>query len=251
MLSGAWPYPRIIAHRGGGAHAPENTLAAIAVAARMGARMVEFDTMLTADGTAVLMHDETLTRTTTATGRIDEYSEADLARIDAGARWHPAFAGEPVPTLAQALELCIRLGLCVNVEIKPVQHAEAKTGEVVGRLCAAVRRDRWPAGLPPPLLSSFSEASLAAAARVAPELPRALLCDPVPADWRERARALGASALHCPAQCEPDRGSLIAPIADAGLPVLYYTVNDATLAETLMASGAAGLFTDRLDRLLS
>ncbi|MCC7182116.1 MAG: glycerophosphodiester phosphodiesterase [Rhodocyclaceae bacterium] len=250
-MSGAWPYPRIIAHRGGGAHAPENTLAAIAVAARMGARMVEFDTMLTADGTAVLMHDETLTRTTTATGRIDEYSEADLARIDAGARWHPAFAGEPVPTLAQALELCIRLGLCVNVEIKPVQGADAKTGEVVGQLCAAVRRDRWPAGLPPPLMSSFSEASLAAAARVAPELPRALLCDPVPADWRERARTLGASALHCPAQCEPDRGSLITLIADAGLPVLYYTVNDATLAETLMANGAAGLFTDRLDRLLS
>lgn len=251
MLRGAWPYPRIIAHRGGGAHAPENTLAAIAVAARMGARMVEFDTMLAADGVAVLMHDETLSRTTTATGRINEYSEADLARIDAGARWHPAFAGEPVPTLAQALDLCIQLGLCVNVEIKPVQHTDARIGEVVGRLCTAVWRNRWPSGLPPPLLSSFSEASLAAAARVAPELPRALLCDPVPADWRKRARALGASALHCPAHSQPGRGSLTSLIADAGLPVLCYTINDAALAKTLMASGAAGLFTDRLDRLLT
>jgi glycerophosphoryl diester phosphodiesterase len=64
----AWPHPRLIAHRGGGALAPENTLAGLRTAASLGYRGVEFDVMLSADGTPVLIHDETLERTTDGRG---------------------------------------------------------------------------------------------------------------------------------------------------------------------------------------
>ena len=60
----SWPYPRIVAHRGGGALAPENTLGAIRLGASMGFKGVEFDVMLTADAMPIIIHDETLERTT-------------------------------------------------------------------------------------------------------------------------------------------------------------------------------------------
>jgi hypothetical protein len=94
-------YPRIIAHRCGGALAPENTLAGLRLAARLGCRGVEFDAMLAADGVPVLIHDETLERTTSgwAGGRYGLRFAAARCRR----RHHPAFAVEPLPTLDQAL----------------------------------------------------------------------------------------------------------------------------------------------------
>ena len=77
-------YPRIIAHRCGGALAPENTLAGLRVAARLGCRGVEFDAMLAADGVPVLIHDETLERTTSGLGRVTDSESAQLIRLDAG-----------------------------------------------------------------------------------------------------------------------------------------------------------------------
>jgi glycerophosphoryl diester phosphodiesterase len=65
----SWPYPRLIVHRLGGALAPENTLAGLAVAARLGCKAVEFDVMLSRDGVALVIHDETLERTTSGSGR--------------------------------------------------------------------------------------------------------------------------------------------------------------------------------------
>ncbi len=101
-----WPWPRVLAHRGGGTLAPENTLGAIRFGLAHGFRAIEFDAMLAADSIAVLMHDPTLERTTSGRGPVPAMSAAALAQLDAGA-WHsPRFAGEPVPTLADALALC-------------------------------------------------------------------------------------------------------------------------------------------------
>ncbi len=163
----AWPHPRLIAHRGGGALAPENTLAGLRTAASLGYRGVEFDVMLSADGTPVLIHDETLERTTDGRGRVADASDAELARLDAGS-WHgEQFAGEPLPSFGDAAELCLALGLWANVEIKPSAGREAETGRKV----AQAARELW-AGAAPPLLSSFSLEALAAARDAAPELPR-------------------------------------------------------------------------------
>ncbi len=234
-------YPRIIAHRCGGALAPENTLAGLRVAARLGCRGVEFDAMLAADGVPVLIHDETLERTTAGRGPVAGMNSAQLARLDAGSRHHPAFAVEPVPTLDQALQLCAALGLWANVEIKPSAGQEAETGRVVARHAAAATGKL--------LLSSFSVPALAAAADQAPQLPRAMLVNAIAADWRQRVAATGACALHCAARALT--AEKLAEVRDAGYPLACYTVNRRDEAERLFAMGVSAVFTDRPDLWLA
>jgi len=237
----AWPRPLWIAHRGGGAAAPENTLAAIRTGAAAGFRMVEFDVMLSRDGVPLLIHDETLARTTDGEGRVCEHDYAALQRLDAGS-WHgPAFTGERLPALEQALDLLLALDLDANIEIKPARGFEQATGETAARLIAA----RWPADRRPPLLSSFDFPALDAARRVAPQLPRGLLFEEVPADWRAQMQAHEAVSLHCDhSRLSADR---MHDIVSAGVPLLCYTVNDAARAAALVAAGVSGLFTDRLE----
>lgn len=236
----AYPLPRWIAHRGGGALAPENTLAGIRLAARLGFRAVEFDVMLTADGVPVVIHDETLRRTTDRRGRVAERSSAEIAGADAGVRFHAAWAGEGLPRCEQALDLCAALGLAANVEIKPAAGHERATGVAVAALAAV----RWPAGRPI-LLSSFSDTALAAAREAAPDLPRALLVGDIPANWRQRLRTVDALALHARAESLSPAG--VGELLAAGVPVAAYTVNTAELADACLAMGVAALFTDRLD----
>ncbi|MBP6195226.1 MAG: glycerophosphodiester phosphodiesterase [Methyloversatilis sp.] len=241
MTPQPWTYPLWIAHRGGGAAAPENTLSALRTGAAAGFRMVEFDVMLSRDGVPVLIHDETLERTTDGTGPVSARDCADLLTLDAGA-WHsPAFAGERIPSLAQAIDCLLSLQLTANIEIKPATGFERRTGEAAAQLIAA----RWPSDLRPPLLSSFSMEALVAAREVAPHLPRGLLFERVPDDWAGQMKAHDAVSLHCDqALLTPAR---LAELRAAGVPVLCYTVNDAQRAAELVSAGVAGLFTDRLD----
>ena len=234
-------YPRIIAHRCGGALAPENTLAGLRLAARLGCRGVEFDAMLAADGVPVLIHDETLERTTSGRGRVAAVSSTQIAQLDAGGRHHPAFAGESAPTLDAGLRLCAALGLWANVEIKPSTGQESETGRVVARHAAAA------AGKV--LLSSFSPDALSAAAAEAPQLPRAVLVEAIPADWHERMEASGALALHFSARAL--NAETLHAVRDAGFPLACYTVNRRDDAERLFALGVSGVFTDRPDLWLS
>ncbi|WP_153116753.1 glycerophosphodiester phosphodiesterase [Rhodocyclus tenuis] len=239
----AWPLPRLFAHRCGGALAPENTLAGLVVAARLGCRAVEFDVMLSADGTPWLIHDETLERTTDGSGRVAATPDVLLAKLDAGIRQHPAFSGEPVPTLAAAAALCRRLGLQANVEIKPASGYEALTGEVVARAIGELWRDSAA-----PLVSSFSFAALAAARCVAPQLPLGCLWTQPPADWRAPFDELRAFSVHCAAEGLSD--NFLVAASAAGAPVLCYTVNDAEQAAALWRRGVSALFSDRPERLL-
>jgi glycerophosphoryl diester phosphodiesterase len=232
--------PRVFAHRCGGALAPENTLAGLRVAARLGITAVEFDVMLSADGSPWLLHDETLERTTDGVGCVSATSDARLRGLDAGIRQHPAFAGERVPTLAAAAATCRQLGLLANVEIKPAAGCDERTGAVVARQVQAL----W-AGSEQPLVSSFSEVALLAARAVAPTMRLGCLFERVPADWRARLRRLGSLALHCDAALVDD-GFLVEARA-CGVPVLCYTVNDPMLASNLFARGVTAVFTDRID----
>ena len=104
-----WPYPRVIAHRGGGSLAPENTLAAIRTGAQRGFAGVEFDVMLSRDSVPVLIHDDTLERTTNGTGAVANAAWMELDALDAGRWFGAAFAGEPVPRYAEAARLCVDL----------------------------------------------------------------------------------------------------------------------------------------------
>ena len=232
-------YPRIIAHRCGGALAPENTLEGLRIAARLGVRGVEFDVMLTADGVPVLMHDETLERTTTGSGKLADTTAASLARLDAGSRHHHAFAVSPAPTFAEALELCAELGLWANVEIKPSSGADISTGQAVAQMAAGARCAL--------VLSSFSFQALSAAAMCAPELKRALLVESVPDDWREQMTSIGATALHLASDALTLTPVELAAACTAAIPVAAYTVNNRAQADRLFAAGVRSIFTDRPD----
>lgn len=239
----AWPYPRAIAHRGAGKLAPENTLAAFRHGASFGYRMFEFDVKLSGDGASVLLHDATLDRTTNGAGRLDALTLGQIAQLDAGS-WHsPAYAGEPVPTLAAIARYLRANNFLANIEIKPVPGAEWRTGAAV----ALDARTLWAGAAVPPLLSSFSEDALAAAREAVPELPRAWLLDKLPADWLDRLRALDCVAL------DANHRELTPEIIDeahaAGFRVCCYTVNDLDRAHLLWIAGLDGLITDWVDRI--
>ena len=231
-----WPYPRIVAHRGGGALAPENTLGAIRLGASMGFKGVEFDVMLAGDGTPVVIHDETVDRTTDGHGEVSKMTFSDLSELRIQ-------ENERIPKYEEAVHLCRELGIWANVEIKPAQAHERRTGEAVARMT----RELWRGAPLAPLLSSFSIDALAAARSVAPELPRGYLVDGIPADWQETMKRLGCVALH--SNFRALNGKIAADIHEAGYAILLWTVNEPAEARRLLAIGANCLVTDALDRI--
>jgi glycerophosphoryl diester phosphodiesterase len=239
----AWPYPRYIAHRGAGKLAPENTLAAMRVGYAHAYRMVEFDVKLSGDGVPFLLHDDTLDRTTGGHGRADALTWAELAKLDAGS-WHTvAYAGETLPTLVAIARWSTANGVACNIEIKPIPGRDSATGAAV----ALDARALWRGAAIAPLLSSFSEAALAEAMSVAPELPRALLVEKVPPDWPERLAQLQCVALDTDYR-EID-ATLVAAVHAAGYKMLCYTPNDPAHAAKLVRWGVDGIITDAVDAI--
>jgi glycerophosphoryl diester phosphodiesterase len=243
MQHRTWPHPRIIGHRGGGTLAPENTLAAIRKAAELGFGGVEFDVMLSSDGVPVLIHDETLERTTNGRGSVAATPYAKLASLDAGAWFGPEHRGEPLPTLEQAGRLCIELGLWANIEIKPASGFERETAIVAAKLVAEL----WAGASRKPLLSSFHGTCLEMARAAVPEFERGYLTDRIEPGSREAARRLGCVSVHC--NCAHLTKAQADQIKRAGFGLLCYTVNETDLARRLFSWGVDAIFTDRLDRI--
>jgi glycerophosphoryl diester phosphodiesterase len=134
VLQAAAPLPKlrhpiaVIGHRGGRALAPENTLAAFRNAIRLGADYVEIDVRATRDGHLVLMHDRTVDRTTNGSGAVRDLDFATIWSLDAGSKFAAETAGEKVPTLDEALELCRGK---INIYL---DHKEAPTPQVLAEL---------------------------------------------------------------------------------------------------------------------
>jgi glycerophosphoryl diester phosphodiesterase len=231
-----WPYPRIVAHRGGGTFAPENTLGAIRYGASLGFKGVEFDVMLAGDGTPVLIHDETVDRTTNGRGEVPKMTYEELSRLKIE-------KNERIPKYEEAARLCRELGIWANVEIKPAKGHERATGEAV----ACMTRELWRGAALPPVLSSFSVEALEAARDAAPELPRGYLVDKIPHDWRGAMQRLGCVALHCNYKSLTEK--LAGEIHGAGHAILLWTVNEPEIARQMFAFGADCLVTDALERI--
>ncbi|MCU0868147.1 MAG: glycerophosphodiester phosphodiesterase [Burkholderiales bacterium] len=241
-----WPFPRVLAHRGAGTLAPENTLVALRVAASCGCAGVEFDVRLAADDVPVLLHDATLDRTTDATGPVSHRDAATLARIDAGSWFGNEFVDTHVPTLAAAAALAKACGLWCNVELKcdGADAADRDRARHHGRVIAQAVDAAWRDASPAPLVSSFDEHALAAVADVAPDLPRGLLVAQLDGTTLRRAEALRCRAICAPAT-QIDAAFVDAAHAQA-LGVLAWTVNDAGLAITLFEHGVDAIVTDEL-----
>jgi glycerophosphoryl diester phosphodiesterase len=236
---------RVIAHRGASLYAPENTLAAFDLAADQGARAIECDAKLTRDGAIVLMHDDTVDRTSSGRGAVRRFDLKAIRALDAGSWFDPRFKGERVPTLEEAIALWTRRGLLPQIEIKPCPGRAAETGASVARAAAKL----WPKHLPRPLLSSFAMLSLQAAHEAAPGLPRAWLTERLPQDWQRRVERLGCVALHCAHKLLIE--SAARRVKDAGLALRCYTVNDPERAKRLFDWGVDAVFTDCPDRILA
>lgn len=248
-----WPYARVLAHRGGGALAPENTIAAIREGLARGFHAIEFDAMLAADEVPVLIHDDTLERTTSGSGEVARRTAAQLAQLDAGRWFSEKFTREPVPTFASAVSFCRANDIWINIEIKPATGFDAQTGDVVARQTARLYADAIRAGgdragsieARVPLFSSFSEIALVAARAAAPDVPRGWLIDRVPDDWPARMEAFGCVALHT--NHRHLTLALARAIRAAGYWLFCYTVNDPARAAELFAWGVDAFCTDRID----
>lgn len=131
------PHVKAIAHRGYSHEAPENTLAAIRLAAEKGFKYVEFDVREDADGQLWLMHDATVDRTTNNTGTLTDMTTDEVAALDAGSWKSGKYAGEKVPTFEEAMRLCHALGIHAYVEIKGGQSDAAGIGDNVACRVAA------------------------------------------------------------------------------------------------------------------
>lgn len=237
-----WPYPRIVAHRGGGKLAPENTLAAIDVGAHYGHTMIEFDVKLSKDGQIFLLHDDTLERTSNGWGVAGALAWDDLLKVDAGGWYGGAFKGEKLPLLSEVAARCRQHQMMANIEIKPTTG----TGPETGRVVALAARELWQ-GMTAPLLSSFDIDALKAAQAAVPELPRGLLLDEWRDDWRDLTDGLACVSIHLNHRLLDK--ARVSELKAAGLRILVYTVNDPQRAATLLGWGVDCICTDRIDEI--
>jgi glycerophosphoryl diester phosphodiesterase len=231
------------AHRGASREAPENTLAAFLLAQAMGADGIELDAQLCSTGEVVVLHDESLGRTTGFAGLLAETPWSAVRTLDAGARFSPRFAGERVPLLEDVLG---QTSLLVNVEIKSERRDDrGLTAACIG----AVRRTRAEDRV---LLSSFNPWCLLRARSLAPRLPRALLFErnaPFALRHGLSAPALGLVSLH--PQDELATASAVARWRRRGYGVAPWTIDDPLRARALREAGATGIITNVPDRMLA
>jgi len=128
------PKPTLFAHRGASAYAPENTLAAFTLAIHQNADAIELDAKLSADGEVVVIHDQTVDRTTDGVGKVNELVLAALKELDAGEKYDESFRGERIPTLDEVLE-SIGQKIFINIELtnyaSPKDDLPLKVAEIV------------------------------------------------------------------------------------------------------------------------
>ncbi|HUY20340.1 MAG TPA: glycerophosphodiester phosphodiesterase family protein [Candidatus Binataceae bacterium] len=224
-----------IAHRGASGTCPENTLCAFKAAVEAGAAMCELDVRLAGDGALVVIHDETVDRTTDGRGPVAELTVPQLKVLDAGARFDARFAGERIPTLDEVFAAVgTRCGL----------NLELKTRAAAAPLCRTIHARR---AYETTIVSSFETAMLERIKAVDPAIRVGLLCDG-PADGLiAQARALGAWAVN--PRYDLCTAELVVEARRHGLKVLAWTVDEPALMSRLIADGVDGIMTNYPERL--
>jgi len=230
--------PQVIAHRGASAQAPENTLAAFRRALALGVDGVELDVHLSADGEPVVLHDSAVDRTTDGTGLVRDMTLAALRRLDAGRWFGEAFAGERIPTLAEALEVLRGVRVIVEIKNGPIYYPK-----IADRVVAVVRA----IGHPAVTFSSFDHPALLEVRRVDPAAETAVLFMGRPVDPVALAVAAGARRLH--AHWMWVTADVVAAVHRAGLAVEVWPVDDPVPMAHLAALGVDGIITSHPDRL--
>lgn len=241
------PRPVLFAHRGASNYAPENTLAAFELAVKLGADAIELDAKLSRDGQVVVIHDQTVNRTTPASGRVAYLTLAELQKLDAGSHFDLAFKDEPIPSLEQVFEA---VGKKIYINIELTNYA-SKTDDLPLRVAQLVKRhdlSKWV------MFSSFNPIALRRAHKALPEVPLGLLAlRGQKGAWARSwlGRLVGYQALH-PHYSDVDE-TMVSKLQSQGYRVHVYTVNEVNEMQRLVELGVDGIITDdpiRAQRIL-
>ena len=235
----------IIGHRGYAASAPENTLASIEAALSAGARAVEFDVRVAGCGTPVLIHDETLDRTTDGDGPVERRSIEELQTLDAGSWFDPEFTDEQIPTLSRALDHVVGRAHQIYPEVKGIREPSDVDG-MVGLVRERGMSDR----------TTFISIDWSVLERVrARGAAIRIGFIVVTADLFDEALSLAAAdpaaILDLNHEIVLDDPSVVRRAKDEGVDVVTWTVNEPDEATRLRRAGVIGFTTDHVARLLA
>jgi glycerophosphoryl diester phosphodiesterase len=241
------------AHRGASGYAPENTLAAFGLAAELGAQAVELDVRRTLDGALVVLHDATLERTTDAAARfpdrapwaVGSFTLAEVRTLDAGSWFDARFAGERVPTLAEAMDVLADRGLGLLLEAKAPDQYPGMAGQIGHQLRAAYPQWLRAAAAGRLTVESFDWEFVRELRTILPRVSVGLLGAPEPA-------ALPAFAGFVD-QINPHHTAVTADYVEQvhqlGMAVNAWTVDDPAEQAAAVAAGVDGVITNRPDVL--
>lgn len=236
----------VIAHRGASAYAPENTHSAFRLAIEMKAEMIELDVSLSKDGVPVVIHDESVDRTTNASGLVSDFTLKELKLLETGAWFNEKFSGEPFPTLAEVLAYT-KDNIAVNIEIK----TEAVTNNVSGGIIEKVLKIVKEAGVQKQVIfSSFDYRVMEHLEQLNPEMPKAILYeknqsgDMLPSELVLKYRVDAFNCSHRQLSEE-----WVKDLKSNNIPFFIYTVNDESLIKKIILKGAKGIFSDKPDVL--
>jgi len=230
--------PVIFAHRGSSAHAPENTLAAFKLAVQQQAMAIELDVKLTADGQVVVIHDDTVDRTTNGTGWVNSLTLTELKQLEAGSKFDPEYQSERIPTLAQVFE-SVGNQIFIDVELK---NYTSPTNDLPDKVISLVKEYNLESSV---MLSSFNMIALIRARALMPEIPLGLIAIKGLAGITLRSKLVRFDPLLAfhPHYLDVSP-QLIQATHQAGARIHTYTVNQPDLMRQLFISGVDGIFTD-------
>lgn len=236
----------IIGHRGASAYHPENTMSAFRAAYEMGAEMIELDVTLSKDGIPVVIHDETLERTTNGKGKVSSFSLSELKKLDAGSWFSNTHRGEQIPTLEEVLEFA-RDKISVNIEIKPEAVTDEIKGGIEEKAWDLVKKYEMNAYV---LFSSFDYRAITHLKELDVDISAALLYEKQQSKGRSPSQLItdyNADAFNCSYR---EFSKKWADEADSqGFPVFVYTVNNERRMKKMIKRGVSGIFSDKPDLL--
>lgn len=235
---------KVFAHRGANRLAPENTLAAFLQAKMLGISWLEFDVMLSKDNEVVVIHDETLNRTTNGKGNVHDYPYAILKTLDAGSWFNPKFSTEKIPLLRDVITFLKENHMSANIEIKALPGLETLT---VQKVLAEINL-HWTKEMLAPLVSSFSLPALKALRMQSKTIPIGFLMDEWNSEWKKIADELQCVSIHLNEKLAT-RENILA-IKNTKRLVFCYTINDKQHADALFTLGVDAVFSDVPDKII-
>jgi glycerophosphoryl diester phosphodiesterase len=228
-----------IAHRGASSYAPENTVAAFDLALRLGVRHIELDVEATRDGHVVVIHDDTVDRTTDGSGPVTSHTLQALQTLDAGSWFGAQFSGERIPLLDDVLRR-YKGRLHIHIEIK------GRSTFLSRRTADLVRQHGM---VDQVTITSFQKARLEEMRGYAPELPAGWLLGEVSDAAIAQARDLGLRQI-CP-RASTVTAELVHRVHAAGFVVRAWGVDTEALMRAVVEAGADGMTVNFPDKLIA